>query len=103
MASFRYVIVDVFTDVPLKGNQLAVFTDAREIPEDMLQPLAKEIGFSETVFCYPSGWPTPREAVQAGTSATEDARKTDETTFVYPPETDGNVKVRIFTPDRELP
>ena len=34
---FRYVIADVFTDVPLEGNQLAVFTDAREIAEDRLQ------------------------------------------------------------------
>lgn len=52
MATYRYVIADVFTDAPLEGNQLAVFTDAREIPEDKLQPLAKEIGFSETVFVY---------------------------------------------------
>jgi trans-2,3-dihydro-3-hydroxyanthranilate isomerase len=52
--TFRYVIVDVFTDTPLAGNQLAVFTDARDIPEDLLQPLAKEIGFSETVFVLPS-------------------------------------------------
>ncbi len=53
MASFRYVVCDVFTDTPLAGNQLAVFTDAREIPEDRLQPLAREINFSETVFVYP--------------------------------------------------
>jgi trans-2,3-dihydro-3-hydroxyanthranilate isomerase len=53
VAGFRYVFVDVFTDTRLAGNQLAVFTDAREIPEDLLQPLAKEIGFSETVFVYP--------------------------------------------------
>jgi trans-2,3-dihydro-3-hydroxyanthranilate isomerase len=52
--AFRYVVCDVFTDRPLAGNQLAVFTDAREIPEDLLQPLALEIGFSETVFCYPA-------------------------------------------------
>jgi trans-2,3-dihydro-3-hydroxyanthranilate isomerase len=52
VATYRYVIADVFTDAPLEGNQLAVFTDAREIPEDKLQPLAKEIGFSETVFVY---------------------------------------------------
>ena len=32
MATFRYVIADVFTDTPLTGNQLAVFTDARELP-----------------------------------------------------------------------
>jgi trans-2,3-dihydro-3-hydroxyanthranilate isomerase len=48
MAMFRYVVADVFTDVPLAGNQLAVFTDAREIPEETLQPLAREISFSET-------------------------------------------------------
>jgi trans-2,3-dihydro-3-hydroxyanthranilate isomerase len=54
VATFRYVVADVFTDVPLAGNQLAVFTDAREIPEERLQPLAREINFSETVFVYPA-------------------------------------------------
>jgi len=54
MKSFRYVIVDVFSKRPLAGNQLAVFTNAEPIPEHLLQPLAKEIGFSETVFCYPA-------------------------------------------------
>src|SRR6266487_6107348 len=54
MASFRYVVADVFTDEPLTGNQLAVFTDAREIPEESLQPLAREMAFSETVFVFPA-------------------------------------------------
>src|SRR5215218_10208211 len=54
MAAFRYVVADVFTDTLLAGNQLAVFTDAREIPEDLLQPLAREMNLSETVFVYPS-------------------------------------------------
>jgi trans-2,3-dihydro-3-hydroxyanthranilate isomerase len=53
MPSFRYVVADVFTDRPLAGNQLAVFTDATGIPEELLQPLAREINFSETVFVYP--------------------------------------------------
>jgi trans-2,3-dihydro-3-hydroxyanthranilate isomerase len=53
MAISRFVIADVFTDRPLTGNQLAVFTDARGISEEMLQPLAKELGFSETVFVLP--------------------------------------------------
>jgi trans-2,3-dihydro-3-hydroxyanthranilate isomerase len=53
VAKFRYVVADVFTDKPLEGNQLAVFTDAREIPEEMLQPLAREMNFSETVFVLP--------------------------------------------------
>jgi trans-2,3-dihydro-3-hydroxyanthranilate isomerase len=52
VASFRYVVADVFTDTPLAGNQLAVFTDARELPEEELQRLAREINFSETVFVY---------------------------------------------------
>lgn len=52
MASYRYVVADVFTDTPLQGNQLAVFTDAREIPEEQLQPIAREMNFSETVFVY---------------------------------------------------
>jgi trans-2,3-dihydro-3-hydroxyanthranilate isomerase len=54
MPTFRYVVVDVFTSEPLSGNQLAVFTDAREIPEHMLQKIAREMNFSETTFVYPS-------------------------------------------------
>ena len=72
MPTFRYVIADVFTDRPLAGNQLAVFTDAREIPEEQLQPLAKEMNFPESV-------------------------------FVYPAEQGGHVKIRIFTPEAEMP
>ena len=53
MPSFRYAVADVFTSRPLEGNQVAVFTDAREIPEHRLQQLAKELALSETVFVYP--------------------------------------------------
>ena len=55
MAVFRYVVADVFTDVPLAGNPVAVFTDAREIPEEQLQRLARELNLSETVFVYTPG------------------------------------------------
>jgi trans-2,3-dihydro-3-hydroxyanthranilate isomerase len=72
VARFRYVVCDVFTDRPLAGNQLAVFTDARAIPEELLQPLAREMNFSETVFVLPS-------------------------------ESDGHVRIRIFTPAVEVP
>jgi trans-2,3-dihydro-3-hydroxyanthranilate isomerase len=72
MGVYRYVVCDVFTDMPLSGNQLAVFTDARGIPEQQLQPLAREMNFSETV-------------------------------FVYPANGDAHVRLRIFTPDSELP
>jgi trans-2,3-dihydro-3-hydroxyanthranilate isomerase len=53
MADYRYVVADVFTDTPLEGNQVAVFTDARELDVDLLQPLAREINYSETVYVYP--------------------------------------------------
>jgi trans-2,3-dihydro-3-hydroxyanthranilate isomerase len=54
MSTFRYVVADVFTDTALQGNQLAVFTDARELPEERLQRLARELNLSETVFVYPA-------------------------------------------------
>jgi trans-2,3-dihydro-3-hydroxyanthranilate isomerase len=72
MGRYRYVVVDVFTDEPLAGNQLAVFTDARELPDEQLQRLARELNYSET-------------------------------TYVYPPEADGHIRMRIFTPASELP
>ncbi len=56
MRRFRYVLADVFTDTPLAGNQLAVFTDARDLDELTMQALALELGLSETVFVLP-----PRE------------------------------------------
>ena len=54
MASLRYVVADVFTDTPLTGNQLAVFTDGRDVDDDTMQKLAKEMNFSETVFVLPA-------------------------------------------------
>ena len=54
MSTFRYVVADVFTHTALQGNQLAVFTDARELPEERLQRLARELNLSETVFVYPA-------------------------------------------------
>src|SRR5579863_576738 len=48
-----YMIVDVFTGTPLEGNPLAVFTDARSIPADRMQRIAREMNLSETVFVLP--------------------------------------------------
>jgi len=73
MRRFRYVIADVFTDVPLAGNQLAVFTDARDLDELTMQALAKETNLSETVFVLP------------------------------PSNDEADVRIRIFTPAVELP
>ncbi len=33
MKTYRYVVADVFTDTPLQGNQLAVFTDGRGLDD----------------------------------------------------------------------
>ena len=54
MKAYRYVVADVFTDTPLTGNQLAVFTDARGLEPERMQDLARELKFSETVFVFPA-------------------------------------------------
>ena len=50
----RYVIADVFTAVPLEGNQLAVFPDGRDLGTDVMQRTARELNLSETVFFLPA-------------------------------------------------
>ncbi|HVZ77790.1 MAG TPA: PhzF family phenazine biosynthesis protein [Gemmatimonadaceae bacterium] len=69
----RYVTADVFTDRRFGGNQLAVFPDAREIPEELMLTITREFNYSETTFVLP---PT-------------DPRHTR--------------RVRIFTPGGEVP
>jgi len=51
--SHPYEIFDVFTDTPLQGNQLAVFTEAEELPSRLMQSVARELNLSETVFILP--------------------------------------------------
>ncbi len=68
-----YVILDVFTDVPLEGNQLAVFTEGAAVPQRLMQRTARELNLSETVFVVPP----------------EDAQ--------------ADAGIRIFTPSAELP
>lgn len=51
--AWSFAIVDVFTERPLAGNQLAVFADGSDIPEPLLQPLAREINFPMSAFTYP--------------------------------------------------
>jgi trans-2,3-dihydro-3-hydroxyanthranilate isomerase len=68
----RYFLLDVFSERPFEGNQLAVFTDGRGIEGETMQLLARELKLSETVFMLPA-------------------------------EAQGDVRVRIFTPEAELP
>jgi trans-2,3-dihydro-3-hydroxyanthranilate isomerase len=66
-------IVDVFAEEKLQGNQLAVFKDEEGVSSDLMQRIAKEMNYSESTFIT---------AVDTGR-------------HVY--------KVRIFTPESELP
>ena len=53
MTSLRYRIVDVFADRPLAGNGLGVVVDP--CPEELMQPLAREINLSGTTFPVVTG------------------------------------------------
>jgi trans-2,3-dihydro-3-hydroxyanthranilate isomerase len=73
MTRHEYRLVDVFTDRPFAGNPLAVFADAVTLDAKTMRAIANELHLSETTFVLPP------------TSAAADHR------------------VRIFTPDSELP
>src|SRR6267378_2413575 len=51
--TYEFVQLDVFTQTALKGNPLAVFTDARGLSDDEMQALAREMNLSETTFVFP--------------------------------------------------
>ena len=69
----EYVVADVFTDTPLRGNAVAVFPDGAGLGGKTMQRAARELNLSETVFVLPPSCP----------------------------ETDA--RLRIFTPSMELP
>lgn len=66
-------VVDVFAERPLSGNQLAVVLDADGLPESSMLAVAREMNFSETVF------------------------------ICSPAEVQADARLRIFTPNCELP
>jgi trans-2,3-dihydro-3-hydroxyanthranilate isomerase len=49
----RYLHVDVFTDRPFEGNQLAVFPEPRGLTPAQMQTIAREMNFSESTFVFP--------------------------------------------------
>ncbi len=73
MRRFSFIQLDVFTDTPFGGNQLAVFPQAEELEAGEMQAIAREMNYSETTFVIPASDP---QAL---------------------------CRVRIFTPQRELP
>ena len=73
MTRYEYRTVDVFTDKAFGGNPLAVFREPGSLDPKTMQAIAKELHLSET-------------------------------TFVLPPSSGAaDHRVRIFTPDTELP
>lgn len=67
----RYLVLDVFTDQPFGGNQLAVIPDATRLPEPALQRIAREFNFSETTFVYPPDDPAHTAKIRIFTPTTE--------------------------------
>ena len=54
MKQLRYFLVDVFTNQPFGGNQLAVFPNASGLAPKTMQALAKELNLSESAFVFPA-------------------------------------------------
>ena len=73
MRKLHFHLVDVFTDQAFGGNPLAVFLDGRDLSDDLMQALAREMNLSESTFVLPPDDPT------------------------------NDFRVRIFTPAAELP
>lgn len=73
MNALPYYLLDVFTDTPFGGNPLAVFPDADNVPNGLMQKIANELNLSGTTFIQ-----KPRHE---GSDCT----------------------VRIFTPQSEIP
>ena len=48
--ALEYHIVDVFTDIALKGNGLAVVFDTVGLSTERMQAVAREFNLSETTF-----------------------------------------------------
>src|SRR5438067_3358130 len=69
--TYEFVQVDVFTQTPLTGNPLAIFTDARGLNDDEMLALAREMNLSETTFIFPRDPATEAHKVRIFTVAEE--------------------------------
>ncbi|QEY24186.1 PhzF family phenazine biosynthesis protein [Neisseria animalis] len=73
MQTYRFYLVNVFARQHFGGNPLAVFPEADGLTETQMQQIARQFNLSETVF------------------------------ILSPTRTDAVRKLKIFTPDHELP
>lgn len=56
----QFYVVDVFTNKIFEGNQLAVFPSAERLSDEIMQKIAKEFNYSESVFITSTGNDTVR-------------------------------------------
>jgi len=54
MRTYRYLHLDVFTDRPFEGNQLAVFPEPQGLSPAEMQTISREMNFSECTFIFPA-------------------------------------------------
>ncbi|USI75170.1 PhzF family phenazine biosynthesis protein [Sphingomonas morindae] len=52
-----YEVYDVFTDTPLSGNPVAVFTAPEGLSPEMMMAMTREINYSECTFVFPASKP----------------------------------------------
>ena len=71
MRRYRFLQLDVFTDRPFGGNQLAVFLQPDDLTDAEMQDIAREMNFSETTFVLPASDVQALRRVRIFTPATE--------------------------------
>lgn len=116
MRQYQFIQLDVFTDVPLCGNALAVFPEAEGITDEEMQKIAREMNLSETVFVLkpdkPLGVPveagtSESSAGKAGSGVASATKSAGESQNANLSEMSNAPEVlrrlRIFTPTREIP
>jgi trans-2,3-dihydro-3-hydroxyanthranilate isomerase len=69
--TYEFVQLDVFTQTPLTGNPLAIFTDAGGLNDGEMQALAREMNLSETTFILPEDRTAEAHKVRIFTVAEE--------------------------------
>lgn len=83
MKQYGYQLVNVFAETHFGGNPLAVFPQADGLNQQQMQLIARQFNLSETVF------------VQAATDQTTTNQTTANQSAFR--------KLKIFTPDYEMP
>lgn len=71
MQTLRYSLIDVFTEKPFGGNQLAVFHGEEKLSDDTMQQIARELNLSETVFICPPQNPENQKCLRIFTPKVE--------------------------------